>query len=85
MREWSSAVVDAPRFVLVHTMTELPSLVNIKRSAETGSVTSTSTRWLVRGTAALALVVAASWLGYAVAFYRGLDHLHVAAKQRLAV
>jgi two-component system, NtrC family, C4-dicarboxylate transport sensor histidine kinase DctB len=85
MREWSSAVVGAPRFVLVHTMTELPSLVNIKRSAETGSVTSTSTRWLVRGTAVLALVAAASWLGYAVAFQRGLDHLHGAAQQRLAV
>jgi len=29
--------------------------------------------------------VAASWIGYAVAFYRGLDHLHAAAQQRLAV
>jgi two-component system C4-dicarboxylate transport sensor histidine kinase DctB len=66
-------------------MTEFPSLVNIKRSPEVGSVTSASTRWLVRGTAALALVVAASWLGYAVAFYRGLGHLHVAAQERLAV
>jgi two-component system C4-dicarboxylate transport sensor histidine kinase DctB len=33
----------------------------------------------------LALVVAASWLGYAVALHRGLDHLHAAAQQRLAV
>src|SRR5213080_726078 len=85
MREWSSAIVDAPRFVLVHTMTEYASLVNIKRSPEAGSVTSMSTRWLARGIAALTLIVAASWLGYAVAFYRGLDHLHVVAQQRLAV
>lgn len=85
MREWSSGVADAPRFVLVHKMTELPSLVNIKRSPEVSSVVSGSIRWLVRGTAALALVAAASWLGYAVAFQRGLDHLHVAAQQRLAV
>ncbi len=33
----------------------------------------------------LALVAAASWLGYAVAFQRGLDHLRAAAQQRLAV
>ncbi|WP_245452227.1 sensor histidine kinase [Bradyrhizobium forestalis] len=46
---------------------------------------SSSTRWLIRGIAALALVAAASWLGYALAFQRGLDRLHVAAQQRLAV
>ena len=85
MREWSSGVADAPRFVLVHKMTELPSLVSIKRGPEVSSVVSRSIRWLVRGTVALALVAAASWLGYAVAFQRGLDHLHVAAQQRLAV
>jgi two-component system, NtrC family, C4-dicarboxylate transport sensor histidine kinase DctB len=85
MREGSSAVVGAPRFVLVHTMTELPSLVNIKRSPEISSLVSGSLRWLVRGTAAVALVAAASWLGYTVAFHRGLDYLHVAAQQRLAV
>jgi two-component system C4-dicarboxylate transport sensor histidine kinase DctB len=85
MLELSSVMADAPRFVLVHKMTELSSLVNIKRSPEVSSVAPSSIRWLVRGTAALALVAAATWLGYAVAFQRGLDHLHVAAQQRLAV
>ena len=85
MHEWSSAVADTPRICLVHKMTDLPSLVNIKGSPEVSSVAPSSTRWLVRGAAALALVVAASWLGYAVAFQRGLDHLHAAAQQRLAV
>ncbi|MBI5322083.1 MAG: sensor histidine kinase [Bradyrhizobium sp.] len=66
-------------------MTELSSPVNIKRSPEVSSVAPSSIRWLVRGTAALALVAGASWLGYAVAFQRGLDHLHVAAQQRLAM
>lgn len=85
MLEWSSAVAGAPRFVLVHEMTELPSLVNIKRPAKVSSVVPVPTRWLVRGAFALALVAAASWLGYAVTFRRGLDHLHAAAQQRLAV
>jgi two-component system, NtrC family, C4-dicarboxylate transport sensor histidine kinase DctB len=85
MRELSSVMADAPRVVLVHEMTELPSLVSIKRSPEVSSVTPGSIRWLVRGTAALALVAAASWLGYALAFQRGLDHLRSAAQQRLAV
>ncbi|MCK1512492.1 sensor histidine kinase [Bradyrhizobium sp. 190] len=66
-------------------MTDLPSLVNIKGRPEISSVASGSTRWLVRGATAVALVVAASWLGYAVAFQRGLDHLRAAAQQRLAV
>ena len=85
MREWSSAVAGAPRFVLVHKMTELPSLVNIKGPPKVGLVMPISTRWLVRGALALALVAAASWLGYAITFRRGLDHLHAAAQQRLAV
>jgi two-component system, NtrC family, C4-dicarboxylate transport sensor histidine kinase DctB len=84
MHEWSSVSADAPRIFLVHKMTELASLVN-KRSPEVSSVTPSSKRWLVRGAFALALVVAASWLGYAMAFHRGLDHLHAAAQQRLAV
>ncbi|XIA62077.1 ATP-binding protein [Bradyrhizobium sp. TZ2] len=29
--------------------------------------------------------MAASWLGYTVAFQRGLDHVHIAAQQRLAM
>jgi two-component system C4-dicarboxylate transport sensor histidine kinase DctB len=66
-------------------MTDLPSLVDIKGSPGVSPVAPGSTRWLVRGATALALVLAASWLGYAVAFQRGLDHLHAAAQQRLAV
>ncbi|VIO73197.1 C4-dicarboxylate transport sensor protein DctB [Bradyrhizobium ivorense] len=85
MREWSSAMAGAPGVVLVHEMTELPSLVTIKGPATVGSVVPTSTRWLVRGAVALALVAAASWLGYVIAFRQGLDHLHAAAQQRLTV
>jgi two-component system C4-dicarboxylate transport sensor histidine kinase DctB len=85
MREWSSVVAGTPPICLVHNMTDLPSLVDIKGNTEVSPVASNSTRWLVRGTIALALVVAAAWLGYAVAFYRGLEHLHAAAQQRLAV
>jgi two-component system C4-dicarboxylate transport sensor histidine kinase DctB len=85
MHEWSSAVADTPWICPVHKMTDLPTPVDIKRSPEISSATPGSTRWLVRGVAALALVLAASWLGYAVALQRGLDHLHAAAQQRLAV
>ena len=85
MREWSSVVAGDPRIRLVHTMTDLPSLVHVKRSRESSSATPNSTRWLVRGAVGLALVAAVSWLGYTVAFQRGLDHLHAAAQQRLAV
>jgi two-component system, NtrC family, C4-dicarboxylate transport sensor histidine kinase DctB len=85
MHERSSVVVDVPRICLVPKMTDLPSLVNIKGSPEISSVAPGLMRWLVRGAAALALVVAASWLGYTVAFQRGLDHLRAAAQQRLAV
>ncbi|MEN3349750.1 MAG: two-component system, NtrC family, C4-dicarboxylate transport sensor histidine kinase DctB [Bradyrhizobium sp.] len=85
MREWSSALAGAPRFVPVHKMTELPSLVTIKGPPAVGSVVPTSARWLVRGALALALVAAASWLGYVITFRQGLDHLHAAAQQRLTV
>ena len=68
MHERSSVVAGAPRICLVPEMTDLPSLVNIKGSPEISSVASGSTRWLVRGAIAVALVVAASWLGYAVGF-----------------
>src|SRR6266702_3104421 len=85
MREWSSVVAGAPPICLVHKMTDLRSLVDIKGNPEVSPVALNSTRWLVRGAVALALVVAASWIGYAVAFYRGLEHLHAAAQQRLAV
>ncbi|GLR93486.1 sensor histidine kinase [Bradyrhizobium liaoningense] len=85
MREPSFAMADAPRLVLVDKMTEIPFPVSLKRRSEVGSTAPSSMRWLVRGIAALALVTAASWLGYALAFQRGLGHLHVAAQQRLAV
>jgi two-component system C4-dicarboxylate transport sensor histidine kinase DctB len=85
MHERSSVVAGAPRICLVAEMTDLPSLVNIKGSPEISSVAPRSMRWLVRGAIAVALVVAASWLGYAVAFQRGLEHLRAAAQQRLAV
>ena len=85
MREWSSVVAGDPRMSLVHTMTDLPSLVNVKRSPDSNSAAPNSKRWLAYGTMGLALVVAASWLGYAVGLHRGLDHLHAAAQQRLAV
>lgn len=85
MREGALIAADTPRICLVHEMTDLPSLVNIKQRPEIGSVAPHSARWLVRGAMALVLVVAASWLGYAGAFYRGLSDLHAAAQQRLAV
>ena len=78
-------VADAPRLVLVPKMTELSSLLNVKASSDVGSVAPVSSRWLLRGAMALALVAGASWLGYTLALQRGLDHLHVAAQQRLAV
>ena len=85
MHEWPSVVADTPRICMVHKMTDLPSRVNIKGSSEVSSVAPSSTRWLVRGASALALIVAASWLGYAVAFDRGQNYLRAAAQQRLAV
>jgi len=66
-------------------MTDLPSLMDVKGKPEGSSAMPSSTRRLVRGAAAFALVVATSWLGYAVAFQRGLDHMHAAAQQRLAM
>ena len=85
MHERLSVVAGAPWICLVPKMTDLPSLVNIKGASEVSAVAPGSTPWLVRGAIAVALVVAASWLGYAVAFERGLDQLRAAAQQRLAV
>lgn len=85
MYEWTSAVDATPRIRLVQKMTDLPAPVDTKGSPEVGSAASSVARWLVRGTAAIVLVAAASWLGYTIAFQRGLDHLHAAAQQRLAV
>ncbi|MCK1713379.1 sensor histidine kinase [Bradyrhizobium sp. 143] len=66
-------------------MTDLPSLLDVRGKPKANLVASSFTGWLVRGAAGLALVAAASWLGYAVAFQRGLDHLRSAAQQRLTV
>ena len=85
MLECASIVADTPRICSVHEMTDLPSLMDIKGSPKVGPVAANSTRWLIRGAIALALVVAASWFGYAVAFDRGLNDSHAAAQQRLAV
>lgn len=85
MHEQSSIMAGAPRICLVPEMTDLPSLVNIKGRPETSLVAPGSTRWAVRGAIAVTLVVAASWLGYELAFQRGLNHLRAAAQQRLAV
>jgi two-component system, NtrC family, C4-dicarboxylate transport sensor histidine kinase DctB len=85
MHERSSVVAGALRSFLVPEMTDLPSLLDVKGKPKANSVASSFTRWLVRGAASLALVAAASWLGYAVAFQRGQDHLRSAAQQRLAV
>src|SRR5437667_4898646 len=85
MREWSSVVADTTRICLVHTMTDLPSLADINGSPKVSSVAPYATRRVVRGAIALTLILGASWLGYAVAFYRGLENLHAAAQQRPAV
>src|SRR4051812_7740282 len=85
MSERSYVAAGAARIFLVPKMTEFASRLNVKRNPEISSVTSSPTRWRVRGAFALALVVAASWLGHTVAFHQGLDHLHAAAQQRLAV
>lgn len=85
MHERSSVVAGALRIFLVPEMTDLPSLLDVKGKPKANPVVSGFTRWLVRGAAGLALVAAASWFGYAVAFQRGLDHLRSAAQQRLAV
>lgn len=85
MREGASVVAGAPRLVLVPEMAELSSLLNVKASSDVGPVTPVFSRWLFRSAVALALVAGASWLGYTLALQRGLDHLHVAAQQRLAV
>ena len=85
MREEAPALTFAPRLVLVDEMAGLATLLNVKASSEVGSVTPVSPRWLLRGAFALALIAGTSWLGYALALRRGLDHLHVVAQQRLAV
>jgi two-component system C4-dicarboxylate transport sensor histidine kinase DctB len=66
-------------------MTDLSSRAETKAGSDVNSVAPDFTRRLAHGAIALVLVAAASWLGYALAFNRGLDHSHAAAQQRLAL
>jgi two-component system C4-dicarboxylate transport sensor histidine kinase DctB len=75
----------AGTMVLVHGMTDIPSLMDVKGKPEVSAAVPASARRLVRATATIALVAAASWLGYALAFQRGLNQLGAAAQVRLAV
>ncbi|WP_456716305.1 sensor histidine kinase [Bradyrhizobium sp. USDA 4353] len=65
-------------------MTDLPLRIGLEGYPDAAMVRGRA-GWLLRGLVAVALVSAAAWLGYAVAFARGLDQRHAAAQQRLAV
>jgi two-component system, NtrC family, C4-dicarboxylate transport sensor histidine kinase DctB len=67
-----------------HEMTEVSSLSDVKGRAG-GRPASAALRWLGRSSILFLLVVAASWLGYALAHYRASNQLHAAAQQRLAI
>lgn len=66
-------------------MTDVPFRIGLEGQPEVAAGVPSRAGWLIRGLLAVALVGAAAWLGYAVAFSRGLDQLHAAAQQRLAV
>ncbi|BAM91272.1 two-component C4-dicarboxylate transport system, sensor protein [Bradyrhizobium oligotrophicum S58] len=66
-------------------MTDVPFRIGLEGQPDIAAVVPGRAGWLVRGLLAVALVGAAAWLGYAIAFSRGLDQLHAAAQQRLAV
>ncbi|MGJ4931171.1 sensor histidine kinase [Bradyrhizobium sp. HKCCYLS2038] len=66
-------------------MTDLPIRIGLEGQREVPAAGPGRSTWLLRGVLALALIGAAAWLGYAIAFSRGLDQLHAAAQQRLAV
>jgi two-component system C4-dicarboxylate transport sensor histidine kinase DctB len=66
-------------------MTDLPAEAKVKPAPDFGSLAPAFPRSLLRGAVSLALVALASWFGYTVAFQHGLDRLHAAAEQRLAV
>ncbi|MGJ5176274.1 sensor histidine kinase [Bradyrhizobium oligotrophicum] len=66
-------------------MTDLPIRIRLDGPPDVAAVVPGRMGWLVRGLMAVALVGAAAWLGYAIAFSRGLDQRHAAAQQRLAV
>ncbi|MGJ4949804.1 sensor histidine kinase [Bradyrhizobium sp. HKCCYLS20291] len=66
-------------------MTDLPIRIGLEGQRDVPAVGPGRSAWLLRGVLALALIGAAAWVGYAIAFSRGLDQLHAAAQQRLAV
>lgn len=85
MREGSPALAVTPRICLAYEMADLSSRAEAKAGSDLHPVAPDFTRRLAYGAIALVLVAAASWLGYAAAFNRGLDHSHAAAQQRLAL
>ncbi|WP_410051824.1 ATP-binding protein [Bradyrhizobium sp. SZCCHNS1012] len=66
-------------------MTDLPFRIGLERHPDVTAVVRRRAGLVVRGVMAAALVGVAAWLGYAIAFSRGLDQRHAAAQQRLAV
>lgn len=66
-------------------MTDLVAEAKMKRTPDVGSLPPRLLRLLLRGAISCALVALASWFGYTVAFHQGLNRLHTAAEQRLAV
>ncbi|MGC2780286.1 MAG: ATP-binding protein [Bradyrhizobium sp.] len=66
-------------------MTDLPFRIGLEGDPEVAAVAPRRAAGLVRGLLAVALIGAVSWLGYGLALFRGLDQLHAAAQQRLAV
>src|SRR3954471_8011664 len=65
-------------------MTDLPFRIGLAEHPDVVAVAPRRAAWLLRAVLAVALVGAVAWLGYAIAFSRGLDQLHAAAQQRLA-
>ncbi|WP_315718986.1 MULTISPECIES: ATP-binding protein [unclassified Bradyrhizobium] len=66
-------------------MTDFPIRIGLDGHSDVAAAVPGRAGWLVRGCLAVALVGAAAWLGYAIAFSHGLDQRHAAAQQRLAV
>jgi len=66
-------------------MTDLPAEARVKTAPDFGSLAPAFPRSLLRAAVSLALVLLASWFGYTIAFQHGLDRLHAAAEQRLAI
>lgn len=66
-------------------MTDLPFRIGLERHPDVTAVVRRRADLVVRGVMAAALVAVAAWLGYAIAFSRGLDQRHATAQQRLAV